>query len=130
MELRYVYRSIEDAIGEPLKMPDSPHLWITQRLRRDYREARDIARHKEIIALCTAALGGNDSLDAAKMSGSVSDAAFNALYCKIPYMEKKESTVDFKKPESYDVYFEQLKKMQKEIDGRGKGGADAGRPNT
>jgi hypothetical protein len=116
LELRYVYRSIEDAIGSRLDIEDSPHAWVTRKIRRDFREAHDLARHKEMFAMCMAAMSGNSDLDVQKMSDNVSDVLHDALYLKVPYIKPKAEKQDIKKQGSYDMYFDMLKEMQNKID--------------
>lgn len=106
MEFRYVYRRVEDVIGSPLVIKDSPHGRLTRQLRYAFREHRDVAHHTEVTAMCLASMGGNPSIDASKMGSEVSMMLDRSLEQKIPYLKQPEE-----KPASksmYDEYFKQL----------------------
>lgn len=118
MELRYVYRRVEDAIGVPLNEVNYPHSSITKRLRVDLRELRDFARHSEVTALCLASLSGNPEIDVEKMHERVTDVLSVSLDRKMPYLsiiEKKEEKKR-KRKDKYAEYFKQLAEFKKELE--------------
>lgn len=118
MELRYVYRRVEDAIGVPLNEANSPHLSITKKLRLDFRELRDFARHSEVTAICLASLTGNPEIDVEKMHERVSDVLSIALDRKMPYLKIIEQEEEKKrnKKDKYAEYFKQLEAFKKELE--------------
>lgn len=115
MEFRYVFRRVEDAIGAPLTIQESPHAYLTRKLRRDLRESRDIARHTEVTALCLASLAGNPSMDARGLADRVSELLSDVFKELMPYSKEALEAHDTPQETNYDEYFKELEEMKKEI---------------
>ena len=116
MELRYVYRRIEDAIGTPLTIKESLHSGLTRQLRYSFREARDIAHHTEVNALCLASLSGNKRVDAIDMSTKIADMLDRSLVQAVPYLKNVlESKPQAASKSDYELAFEELAEFTKEL---------------
>lgn len=110
MELRYVYRLIEDDIGTNRLVERSPHSEIARRIRIDYRESRDFSERTKSLALCLASISGNGSIDIKKTSESVNSMLLEAFSQKLPYIQINTH------PESAsDKELDELKQMWDEM---------------
>jgi len=109
LELRYVYRRVEDRIGIVLDIEDSPHASLTRNLRMFLREMKDIAQHTALNATCVAALAGNPSIDVQKVGLRIADILDRTFYNTFPYSKAtKDDESDLSK---YDKYFEKLRQI-------------------
>lgn len=116
MEFRYVFRRVEDAIGAPLAIEESLHSHLTRKLRHDYRETRDIARHNEITVLCLASMAGNPNTDTDKLGQDVADMLDEILMKFMPYTRKELEARKAPKEQNFDEYFQQLEEMKRGLE--------------
>ena len=112
MELRYVYRRVEDAIGSAIEVADSPHGRLTLQLRHLFREQRDIARHTGMLAMCMASLAGNDRMNVEAASNNVSELLDRSLYQEMPYLKPKKEEIN---KDKYAEYFKQLEEFTESL---------------
>lgn len=114
MEYRYVYRKVEDGIGAPLQIPKSLHSSLTEELRYQYREGRDLAQRLNMAALCLAPTLGSSEVNMDKVYDTVVQFQDKAFYRKVPYLEPKEEKI-LSAPAPQEInYEEEFKYIQEE----------------
>ena len=115
MELRYVYRKVEDDIGFRIHKPETPHSFLTRRLRFDLRELKDVAHRSELLATCMSSLAGNGSLDVIKVNDKVMDILSDAFSTKLPYVKQKDKPAESDDQDVIDGYFKELEEFSEKL---------------
>ena len=113
MEYRYVYRRVEDVIGQSVTTPRSPHSYLTERLRFDLRERRDSTAVQLAKLQATAALCGNSHVDVFAMQSAVQDGIASIERYMMPYLEKPKPKAKVSVKENFDKYLDIIKQMRK-----------------